>query len=133
MILLDSSFVIAFYSELDNNHKQARELMKRIAAKEYGDLFISDYVIDEVSTVIMKRLGVKTVTRICKELLNAAYLVNIDDDMFYKTFDIFQKQRGTTLSFTDCSNIAIIEEKGIRNLAAFDSDFKHFARISTVP
>ncbi len=132
MILLDTSFIIAFYSEVDKNHKKARELMKRIVVKEFGDLFISDYIIDEVATGLLKKTGITETVRICGELLESAYLLTIDEALFYNSLDLFKKQKNTLLSFTDCSNVAVMDYRGIKNLAAFDDDFKSVKSINLI-
>lgn len=132
MILLDSSFIIAYYSERDQHHRSAREFMKKIAAKEFGNTFISDYILDEIATGLLKRAGLVETVRICNDVLQSNYLSNIDDILFNRTLDIFKRQKSTKMSFTDCSNLALMEDKGIRNLAAFDDDFKHVDKINLV-
>lgn len=106
--------------------------MKKIAAKEFGNTFISDYILDEIATGLLKRAGLVETVRICNDVLQSNYLSNIDDILFNRTLDIFKRQKSTKMSFTDCSNLALMEDKGIRNLAAFDDDFKHVDKINLV-
>ena len=106
--------------------------MKKIANKEFGDIFISDYIIDELATGLLKKTGIINTVRICNELLDSVHLLNMDNTSFNKSYDLFKKQRNTLLSFTDCTNIILMEEKGIRNLATFDNDFKHVPKINVI-
>ncbi len=52
---IDSSVLIAFYSERDENHAKAVELIKKAGSKEYGAIFISDYVFNECVNFILAK------------------------------------------------------------------------------
>ena len=56
MIILDTSFIVAFYNIRDENHIRATNLMEGIVAGKYGKLFITDYIFDEGMTVVFIRL-----------------------------------------------------------------------------
>lgn len=124
MILLDSSFIIALYNTRDQHHENAQELIKSIMDKDFGDIFISDYIFDEVATCLLKNIGHHESVKICDVILNSSNLVFINETLFKRSFEIFKKQKNTRLSFTDCTNIIIMEERGMRNIAAFDGDFR---------
>ena len=54
-IFLDTSFLVAFYNKRDQNHSQA---WKFISETDIGISFIiSDYIFDEVLTVLLVRGG----------------------------------------------------------------------------
>lgn len=124
MILLDSSFIISLYNTRDQNHENAQELMKSIMNKDFGDIFISDYIFDEVATGLLKNVGLKESIEICDVVLGSSYLEFINGPTFKRSLEMFKSQKNTRLSFTDCTNIAIMKEKGIKNIAAFDGDFR---------
>ena len=132
MIFLDSSFIIAFYNSRDSNHESARRLMKRIINREFGDPMISDYIFDEVATSLMKYIGHKEAVKTCEAILASVNLASVGESTFKKSFEMFKKQINTGLSFTDCTNIALMEDQGLKNIATFDSDFKRFPQINSV-
>ena len=53
MILLDSSFIVAYSNEADENHAKALQLAKDIDGGKYGAVAITDYIFDEVVTVML--------------------------------------------------------------------------------
>ena len=56
MVLLDSSFLIAYYNQTDIHHKKSFEIMKEIGSGEYGQPIIPDSVFNEVVNVLFNRL-----------------------------------------------------------------------------
>ncbi len=47
----------------------------------------------------------------------------MDGDILEKSWNTFVKYAGKKLSFTDCSTIELMKNKGIEHLASFDSGF----------
>ncbi|MCK4603268.1 MAG: PIN domain-containing protein [Deltaproteobacteria bacterium] len=54
-IFLDTSFLVAFYNKEDKNHTQARNFMAN--ADQSLSCLISDYIFDEILTVLLVRGG----------------------------------------------------------------------------
>ena len=46
--------------------------------------------------------------------------------------NIFNEQRISRFSFTDCTTIAICKANGIPNIATFDEDFKRLERYTII-
>ncbi len=133
MIILDTSFIIAYYNENDEKHDKAVELMKTLVLGKYGEFIISDYIFDEVVTVALIRLKkMKRALEIGSDVLFFTSLFYLEKEGFEKAWDIFKGQKDTKLSFTDCSILALMEEKGIRYVASFDEDFSKEERIEVV-
>lgn len=132
MIMLDSSFLIAYHNTKDKNHRQASELMPKIAAGEYGNVNITDYVFDETATYLAAKQNLGEAIKVCSNLLEATELIDITDDDFKEAWNIFKSQRSTRLSFTDCTTIAAIGASAITKLATFDRDFESFKEISVI-
>ena len=55
MILLDASFIIAYFNEADVNHAKALRMAKDIDDGKYGPTVITGYIFDEVITVMLYR------------------------------------------------------------------------------
>ncbi|HLC32019.1 MAG TPA: PIN domain-containing protein [Candidatus Nanoarchaeia archaeon] len=131
MILLDSSFVVAYYNELDDHHSRALILMKDIINGSYGEVCISDYVFDESVTVLLLRL--KDIAHVGRlgESLQKLRLFFLTDSLFRSTWEIFKRQTNG-LSFTDCSLIALMRMESISYLATFDEAFDMFKDIEVI-
>ncbi len=57
MLLLDSSFLIAYHNTRDVHHAAAARAMPRIVAGEWGRAALLEYVFLEVVTVLLARRG----------------------------------------------------------------------------
>ena len=124
VIFLDSSLIVAYLNEADENHQKAMQVVRDLAEEKYGSAVISDYIFDEVVTVMLvKSKNLVRVVRLGEKLLSATQLIKIDEDLFNSGWKIFKQQRKTMLSFTDCTSIAVCRLNGISNVATFDEDF----------
>jgi predicted nucleic acid-binding protein len=124
MILLDSSFIIAYSNEIDENHNKAFQIAKDIDKGKYGTPIITDYIFDEVVTVVLiKTKNLVKVIELGETLLNATSLFKVDEDTFKLAWNIFKAQLKPSLSFTDCTTIALCRINGISNIATFDKNF----------
>jgi predicted nucleic acid-binding protein len=101
--------------------------MSKIVNKAYGDVYITDYIFDEVATLLLSRLGsLEETSKICDVILESTELYQITGEDFYASWRTFTNQKPKNskfLSFTDCTIIAAITSTGIVNLATFDSGF----------
>lgn len=124
MILLDSSLIVACSNEADENHVKALRLMGTMDEGKYGTLSITDYVFDEVVTVmLLKTKDLARVADLGQNILDAIVLFRIDEDTFDLAWRIFRDQPNEELSFTDCTTIAVCRMNGISNIGTFDEDF----------
>ena len=133
MILLDSSFIVAYSNEADGNHEKAFLEMENIEKGDYGSPTITDYIFDEVTTVILvKTRNLKRAVDLGEKLLSATILFRVDGDVFYLAWKLFKEQRELKFSFTDCTSIALCKTNGISNIATFDRDFKTLLDFKTI-
>ena len=133
MIFLDSSFLFAFYSAKDERHERAKMLMQDIVNGKYGSAYVSDYVFDELVTVVFARLrGIKEAARVGKSLFETVDFLYVNEEGFDTAWKIFSNQKTSSLSFTDCTSVAAMKGNGIENIATFDSDFKAVNGITVV-
>jgi|SRR3989344_509163 len=132
MIFLDSSFIISYEIENDQNHNKAVILMSKIRRRMYGPPVISEYIFDEVSTLLLVKLkDLNKVVERC-ELIKGLDMFRVNELIFEQAWKIFKEQKNTKLSFTDCTIIATMKSKGIQNIATFDEDFKEIENINVI-
>ncbi|MBS7610322.1 type II toxin-antitoxin system VapC family toxin [Candidatus Bathyarchaeota archaeon] len=125
MILLDSSVIVAYSNEADENHEKALQVVKDLDRGKYGTPVITDYIFDEVVTVMLIRTkNLEKASELGGTLLNSTLLLRIDEHLFSLAWSIFKEQRKPTFSFTDCTSIAVCRANGISNIATFDEDFQ---------
>jgi predicted nucleic acid-binding protein len=133
VILLDSSLIVAYSNELDQNHIKAKQIIDDVAKERYGTPIITDYVFDEVVTVMLARTkSLARVTGLGETLLGATQLVRIDEGLFDMAWVIFKQQRKNKFSFTDCTSIAVCRAREISNVATFDEDFAELDAVNAI-
>jgi predicted nucleic acid-binding protein len=132
MILLDTSFIVSYLNEADQNHGKALAIAEAIDRGDYGASAITDYIYDEVMTVMLNRTKDLKRTVAEGDKLLGLSLFKVDALIFGRTRDIFKSQSDAKLSFTDCSTIAVSEIHAIPRLASFDAEFKKVAGLKLV-
>jgi len=124
MIVIDSSFLIAYYNARDAHHPTATQLMARFLDGEWGRGFLLEYVFLEVVTVLAARRGLAAASAASQILLQASEMEFIAcSDFFIQTLNVFRNQSGT-LSFTDAAIVSVARERAGGVVASFDSDFR---------
>jgi len=125
MIFLDSSLIVAYSNKADVNHNKALQVIEDIDKGMYGSSFITDYIFDEVVTVMLvktKNLG--KVSEFGDKLLGSNLLLIVAGDIFNMAWDIYKEQETPIFTYTDCTSIAICRANGISNIATFDINFQ---------
>ena len=133
MILLDTSFLVAFEVDMDSNHEKASNLMDKIIRNEFGTALLSDYIFDETVTVTFhKTKKLNSAIKAGTSIRNSFGIEKINDKDFDETWVLFRNQKSTKLSFTDCTNLAVMKRMNIRNIATFDEEFTRINNVNVV-
>jgi len=133
VIVLDSSFLIAFHNERDVHHPDARSLMDRFLAERWGKGVLLEYVFLEVMTVLLVRRDLATARRVGRILLNAQELDFVPcSDVFSETVESFSTQAGTRLSFTDAAIVNVARSRAHGLVLTFDQEFRKVDGIQVV-
>ena len=121
MIFLDASFIVAYVNAKDQNHKKAVEIAKAIDSGMHGPQVVSEYILDEVMTVLLARTKDYELTVATGRTLRKYIFIRSDEELLERTWEVFSMQNKPYISFTDCSTIAICENTRIAKLATFDN------------
>ncbi len=125
MIVLDSSFLVAFYNERDSHHNSAAALMDQFLAGKWGTGLLLEYVFLEVTTVLMVRRDLKVATRVGSILLEAQELEFVPcSDLFLEALRTFQAQASTKLSFADAAIAYVAQKRADGLVLTFDEELK---------
>jgi len=124
VIVLDSSFLIAFYNERDAHHEVATALMARFLAGEWGRGLLLEYVFLEVATVLLVRRDLGVAARVGRVLLDAGELDFVPcSDLFPEALETFTRQGSTWLSFADAAIAHVAREHTGGLVLTFDEEF----------
>jgi predicted nucleic acid-binding protein len=134
VIVLDSSFLVAYHNRRDVHHQPAAAIVERLLGGEWGPPLLLEYVFLEVVTVLLARRGIEVAARVAAVLLEARELEFVPcSDVFFDTLDTFRAQRDGRLSFTDAAIIAVARRRGAGFVATFDHDFRQVGSVAVVP
>ncbi len=134
MVVLDSSFLIAYHNNRDVHHLAAAEIMPRLAAGEWGSALLLEYVFLEVVTVLLARRGLEIATRVARVLLEAREVEFVPcSELFLDSVETFRRQVAGTLSFADAAIVTAARLRGAEFVATFDSDFRSVPSVTVVP
>ena len=123
MIVLDSSFLIAFHNSTDVHHSEAVPLMERILDGEFGQPVLLEYVFLEVVTVILLRRDLKRAVTLAELLLDARELEFVAcSELFLEAFRVFRRQEKGRLSFVDCAVLAAAQRRQPSRVVTFDQE-----------
>ncbi|MFN4133792.1 MAG: type II toxin-antitoxin system VapC family toxin [Candidatus Hadarchaeales archaeon] len=125
-IFLDTSVLIAARNVDDKNHTRAKELMRLMLKGEHGEIYTSDYVIDEAITLMLRRTKrLKLAIDVGEYVLSSSRItrLRVTDEVFHAAWERFKSLGKRPMSFTDCTSLALMEKVGIKGIASFDSGF----------
>ena len=133
MELLDTSFLIGYALMNDEHHSLASKLARDIESGMYGDPILSDTVFDEAVTVFERKNKKREIAiTFGRQILSSFQIEHIDEQIFRQAWALFCEQKLSSLSFTDCTILALMREKHISHLATFDKGFLGVEGINVV-
>ena len=124
-VFIDTSFFKAILDEKDEFYGSAVEIWEKLR-EENAELATSNFVLDEVFTLIRKRRGINKLEEFRKFLINNATSIKI----FRVTAADEAEAWGwllkdwADLSFTDCVSFAVMKRMEIDRTATFDTHFE---------
>jgi len=128
-VLLDTGFVVALAYPDDVNASRAVELSEEVAAGSHGAAFVTDYVVDEALTLVWVRTHSSSAVRRLADLLLAdepenrpGRLIFVGERGFHDAARLHRRMH-ERLSFTDCTTLSAMAERGITKVATFERGF----------
>lgn len=126
-VLLDTGVIFSFLNRDDERHTAARRLMAGLATGKWGTAFVSEYVVDELFTLIRSRTKNQALEAAAKRLLplpraalEGLRILPVGPERLMETFAVFERHRDQGLSFTDSSLLVLLDAFGLDRLATFD-------------
>ena len=131
MTFVDTGAWVALFVEADAQHPAARAWI----SSNLDRLVTSDYIVDEVLTLISARYRRQTAIRAGNVLFSKdlAGLIQLTDEDKELAWGIFRSHSDKGWSFTDCTSFALMQRLGISNAFAFDQHFSQMRGIRRVP
>ncbi len=131
MTFVDSGAWVALFVEVDVHYASAQ----RWLGSNSDHLVTSDYVVDEVLTLIRARYKKQTALEVGEALFGErlAELIFLTEEDIGRGWAIFRSHSDKRWSFTDCTSFALMQRLGITSAFAFDRHFSQVRGIRRVP
>lgn len=130
-ILIDASVLCAYANTSDIHYQKAIKTIEEAIEEKYGAIVITDYIFDEIVSVVNRKTSREKAIKIGKYLFDSEILLaRVDHFIFEKAWELFQNTK--ELSFTDCTSIAFMQIFGIKKIATFDKGFNKIKDIQVI-
>jgi uncharacterized protein len=125
-VFVDTGIFVALHNADDEFHSKSKDLIKCALKGDFGRIFTSDYIIDEaITTALVRTKRHDLAVDLGKHIIDSPRITKlmIGEDSFKQAWEKFKVFKDKTLSFTDCTSIALIEMRGIKHIMSFDCGF----------
>jgi predicted nucleic acid-binding protein len=125
-VFIDTGIFVALHNADDEFHQRSKELMTQALKSNFGRIYTSDYIIDEAITTALMRTKKHDLAKDLGSFIIESLRITkiwIDQEAFEKAWKKFNLFKDKPLSFTDCTSIALIETKKIKQIMSFDGGF----------
>lgn len=131
MIFVDTSIWFAANVAEDPDHDSARKLL--LAAE--ADFFTTDYVVDELLTLLVVRRQRHVAVRIGNGFWSrrACELIWTTPEDVAAAWAVFVQFDDKHWSFTDCVSYAVMKRLEIKQALSLDDHFRQFGFVSVLP
>jgi predicted nucleic acid-binding protein len=124
-VFIDTSAFCALTIPKDQFNSTAKIIHKQIQDK-MAHIYSSDYVLDEVYTLLKTRSSHAVSVRFMEEIQESHIIIlRITEDIEEAAKTIFRQLADKRLSFTDCTSFALINHFDIEAVFAFDDHFRY--------
>ncbi len=121
-VFLDTSAIFALINSKDPDHPEVSAFVDSFK----GKMVITNYIFDEIITLVLSRLGHKQAVNVGDILRNSPQVENLqispnDEKSAWK---FFKSREDKGYSFTDCTSFIVMERSKIRKYLALDEHFR---------
>lgn len=124
-VFIDTSLFKGLIDEKDEFHSKAIKLWQQFAKKN-SSLVTSNYILDEVFTLVRIKCGAAKVNKLREFLEQSSHVLNIVRVTTDDEGDAWQwfGREDWKLSFTDAVSFAVMRRLEISTVGTFDRDFE---------
>ncbi len=134
MVFVDTAAFFALENERDRYHTEAIDTRHELMAKGVR-LITSDYILDEVYTLIRMRVGHRAAVDFGESVQASRFfrIEPVTPPDFEAAWRIFSRYDDKPFTFTDCTSFALMERLKVRTAFTFDRNFREYGRFAVKP
>jgi hypothetical protein len=125
-VFINTSAFCALTIPKDIHNQTAKAIYKRFP-KGKTSFYTSDYVLDEVYTLLKMRSTHATAIKFMDRIARSSLItLRVSDTIEEAAKEIFRRYDNKKLSFTDCTSFALINAFNLAAVFAFDRHFNYY-------
>lgn len=136
-LFVDTAALFARFNERATEHERARTIFQGIRSGElqYGPLFTSRYVLSELGTLMLRKVGHRPAVNALTTIREAESfnVLPVDGPAFDRTCTQFGRYEDQQISFVDHSSAVLADDRGIDYVFTFDRDDFRTMDFTVVP
>ncbi|RLG44449.1 MAG: VapC toxin family PIN domain ribonuclease [Thermoproteota archaeon] len=131
-IFADTSALYELVDENTLHHREVAEFLRENARSIR--LVITDYIFDEVLTLVMTKLGKHHAIVLGEKLRSSEFcsMVKVESEDVEAAWEVFRRYKDKEWSFTDCTSYVVMKRLDIREALATDDHFRQMG-LSVLP
>jgi predicted nucleic acid-binding protein len=129
-VLIDTWGWLALGHRRDSRHQEVKAFYQRLR-EEGARLYTTDYVLDEVITLLFRRESFEEAISFMEGIFQASQegrltIERVTSERFTATWELRKRfQDKPKLSFTDLTSMAIMQNQSIKKILTDDDHFTH--------
>jgi hypothetical protein len=134
VIFVDTSFLFPLFARHDPDHQRVRDVMEDFRGKRMADqVLTTNHVVAETVTLVRYKgsrqsqaahaLAIEVGSALYAGTLARIHWTTPEDER--AAFEYFKRHADQEYSMVDCLSFVVMEQRGIREALAVDSDFTH--------
>ena len=134
MIFLDTSFLFPLFARHDPDHQRVRDVMEGFRGKRMADqVLTTNHIVAETVTLVRYKgsrqpeaahaLAIEVGSALYAGTLARIHWTTPEDER--AAFRYFKRHADQEYSMVDCLSFVVMEQQGIREALAVNSDFTH--------
>lgn len=136
-LFVDTAAFFARFNERAREHDRSRSVFQAIRSGEprYDPLFTSRFVISELSTLLLRKVGHRGAVNAVETIRDATSInvLPLDEDSFDRTCEQFAEYDDQQISFVDHSSAVLAREYDVEHVFTFDVDDFRTLGFTVVP
>jgi len=121
-VFFDTGAIYGHINIKDLEHKKIKAFIDNFK----GKFLITDYIFDEIITLILQRLDHKTASIVGNILLNSPQIINyhVSENDVKDGWKLFSMRQDKKYSFTDCISFVVMRKLNIQKCLTTDKHFR---------
>lgn len=121
-VFLDTSALYAYINSKDPDHEKVKNYIHGFK----GQFITTNFVFDEIVTLVLARMGHDKAVIIGETLLNTkvAFLARVGPNDEKKAWELFVNRSDKTYSFTDCTSFVVMKRLSLGKSLTVDPHFR---------